>query len=336
MVMIDDSGTMEKRIVVLGGAGFIGSHLVDALVWRNHSVTVVDNFSRGCHENIEAAVATTLVTVRQVNLESQRPTIPPGTDVVFHLAAKVTGIEYNQSHHYDMLMTNLAINMNVIEAVKAARPELFVYVSTACVYPHDAPVPTPEEAGEVGNPEPTNHGYGVAKWVGEQMVRHLAREHGIPCIIVRFFNAIGPRDYYDEESSHVTPALIKRVIDGENPVTVWGTGNQTRAFVDARDIAKALGLLMDMARGRDTYGPWIVNIGHEREVSIRRLVHEIIAQSARENVTVEYDLFRPEGYLRRAADTRRLQSLIGWVPDTPLEETLAVMIEEYRSGRART
>lgn len=336
MVMIEDSGTMEKRIVVTGGAGFIGSHLVDALVERNHSVTIVDNFSRGCHENIEAAIATTLVTVRQVNLEIQKPAIPPGTDVVFHLAAKVTGIEYNRGHHYDMLMTNLAINTNVIEAVKAARPELFVYVSTACVYPHDAPVPTPEEAGDVGNPEPTNHGYGVAKWVGEQMVRHLHREHGIPCIIVRFFNAIGPRDYYDEASSHVTPALIKRVVDGENPVTVWGTGDQTRVFVDARDIAKALGLLMDMARGRDTYGPWIVNIGHDREISIGQLAREIISQSRRDIVDIEYDISKPDGYPRRAADTKRLQSLIGWVPDMPLEQTLADMILEYRSGKART
>lgn len=324
----------RARVVVTGGAGFIGSHLVDRLVGAGHEVTIIDNFSRGCHENIAGAMSTGRVKVRQENLTYQKPAILAGTDVVFHLAAKVTGIEYNRNHHYDMLMTNLDITRNVVESVKAAKPRLFVYVSTACVYPHDAPVPTPESAGEVGNPEPTNHGYGVAKWVGEQMVKHLHREHGVPCIIVRFFNAFGPRDYYDEETSHVAPALIRRVMEGENPVTVWGSGNQTRALVDARDIAKALHLLMEWGLSATMVEAVITNIGHEHEVSMANLAYAIM-DAAGTDAHLLMDTSKPDGYPRRAASTHRLRSLIGWVPDTPLEVTLADMVQEYRDGEAR-
>ena len=325
-----------KNLLVTGGAGFIGSHLVDALVAKGHNVRIVDNFSRGCHANIAGAMATGQVVVAQHNLENQGLPIWPG-DIVFHLAAKVTGIEYNRGHHYDMLMTNLNITSNVVQSVARGKPDLFVYVSTACVYPHDAPVPTPESAGDVGNPEPTNHGYGVAKWVGEQMVLHMMEELKVPCLIVRFFNAFGPRDYYDEATSHVVPALIRRVMEGENPVTVWGSGNQTRALVDARDIAKALVMLMDEHQQKPEYPFWlpcIFNIGHEREVSIADLANAIM-DACGTDAHLLMDKSKPDGYPRRAADSSSLKGRIGWVPDTPLEVTLADMVAEYREGRAR-
>lgn len=310
--------------IVTGGAGFIGSHLVDRLCDAGDTVRVIDNFERGSLFNLQNAIRTGKMHFHNVDLSKER--IPLSRlDVVWHLAAKVTGIEYNRFNQYDMLATNLAINYNVIESVRRQQPRLFVYVSTACVYPHDAPVPTPESAGDIGNPEPTNHGYGVAKWVGEQMVKHLTREHNVPCVIVRFFNAFGGRDHYDEGSSHVAPALIRRVMDGENPVVVWGTGNQTRALVDAEDIAKALVLLSatEQAHGQ------IVNIGHEREVSIRELAETIVRLSGRD-VRLEFDRTRPDGYPRRAADTTLLRELVGWVPDTPLEVTLEKMLADYQ------
>jgi nucleoside-diphosphate-sugar epimerase len=327
--------------IVTGGAGMIGSHLVDALAERGEKVRVVDNFMRGSMENLRGSMRSGMAEISHLNLENTG--IPMlSDDVVWHLAAKVTGIEYNRHNQYDMLQSNLAINYNVIRSVRKGKPKLFVYVSTACVYPHDAPVPTPESAGDIGDPEPTNHGYGVAKWLGEQMVKHLTIEHNVPCVIVRFFNSFGERDYYDEATSHVAPALIRRVMEGENPVTVWGSGNQTRALVDVKDIVTALLRLHDrmltdetMYAGKYPGGPFVVNIGHEKEVSIRELA-ETIVRLCDKDVGLVFDTSKPDGYPRRAADTTFLHQLIGWVPDTPLEETLAAMVQEFREGRSHT
>jgi len=315
--------------IVTGGAGFIGSHLVDALVARGERVRVVDNFSRGSMANIVDAMKTGLVTISKVNLENYG--LPcRSDDIVWHLAAKVTNIEQNRKGHYEMLRANLNLNYNVIESVRKNRPRLFVYASTACIYPEDAPVPTPESAGTICNPEPTNHGYGVAKWVGEQMVRHLNMEHNVPCVIVRFFNAIGKRDYYDE-SAHVVPALIRRVMEGENPVTVWGSGQQTRVFVDARDIATALVKLYDhMLKAKYTEPP-VVNIGHPREISVAELVQMIVGLCGKD-VGYVFDTLKPDGHPRRAADVSKLFSLIGWVPNMPLEDTIRDMIAEYKEN----
>ena len=324
--------------IVTGGAGMIGSHLVDALVARGEKVRVIDNFSRGSMENLLESMRTGQVVVKTMNLENTGFPVAPD-DVVWHLAAKVTGIEYNRHNQYEMLRSNLAINFNVIESVRKQKPRLFTYVSTACVYPHDAVVPTPESAGDIGNPEPTNHGYGVAKWLGEQMVKHLHTEHKVPCVIVRFFNALGERDYYDYETSHVAPALIRRVMEGENPVTVWGSGKQTRALVDVKDIAKALMKLYDfMITSQTMYDGkhpehFIVNIGHEREVSIAELVDTIVRICGKD-VGYQFDTSKPDGYPRRAADTTRLREYIGWVPNTPLEHTLSEMVLEFVEGRA--
>lgn len=311
--------------VVTGGAGFIGSHLVDALVTGGEQVKVIDNFSRGTMQNLAGAMQAGRVQIAQVNLERNGFAFRPD-DIIWHLAAKVAGIEYNRQNQYDMLRSNLAITHNTLESVRKFPPKLLVYASTACVYPADAPVPTPESAADICNPEPTNHGYAVAKWVGEQMVKHLTMEHNVPCVIVRFFNSFGQRDYYDKESSHVVPALIRRVMEGENPITVWGTGRQTRVFVDARDIAKALILLKDVPEAHNAQP---INIGHEKEVSIAQLVDTIVRLSGKD-VGYEFDTTKPDGHKRRAADCTLLRRLIGWVPDTPLEATIGRMIEDYQ------
>lgn len=313
----------NEYVSVTGGAGFIGSHLVERLVQGGaRNIEVFDNLSRGKTNNLSRV--TGRVRLLTQDLKKSVPLFEPGS-IVFHLASKVTGIQYNVVHNWDMFRANERIYLNVCEAVARARPRLFVFVSTACVYPHNAPVPTPESWGDVGDPEPTNHGYGVAKWTGEQMAKYVSREFSVPTLIVRFFNAFGPRDYYDPETSHVAPSLIHRVLSGDNPVVVWGTGKQTRALVDARDIARALVLLAENAGS----GCDIVNIGHERECSIEDLASTIIRLSGKQ-ARLEFDTSKPNGYERRAADTTRLRELIGWVPDTPLEVTLQDMITDYQ------
>ena len=315
--------------IITGGAGFVGSHLVDVLTAKGQECVIVDNYSRGSMANLYDAQQTKLLRFRPLNLETNGLSIR-ATDVVWHLAAKVASISYNRKNQYEMLRSNLIINHNVIDAVRKQKPRLFVYVSTACVYPHDAPIPTPESAGNIGNPEPTNHGYGVAKWVGEQMVKHLYKEHNVPCIIVRLNNVIGLRDYYDKQTSHVVPALIRRVMEGEDPLIVWGSGQQSRVFVDARDVAKAL---VKLSETREAHDAQPINIGHDREVTIAQLT-EVIVKACGKDVGYVFDTSKPDGHKRRLPDVSRLKGLIGWVPDTPLETTIADMVQEFAEGKS--
>lgn len=326
-----------KKIAVTGSAGMIGSHLVEELVLKGAVVFQVDNFTRGKRIHEAAGLWIT-------NLEEKCPLFTDADekpfDIVYHLAAKVTGIEFNRKNHLEMYMRNTVINMNVLNAVMESKPGLFVNVSTACIYPHDAPVPTPESAGLVGNPEPTNWGYGLAKWNAEQATRMVHKEMGIPSMNVRFFNALGPRDYYDEATSHVAPALIRRVLEGDNPVRVWGSGEQTRSLIDCRDISKALVKLGEWTGGNKAWDNYktapAINIGHHNEVSIKDLVFKIIEMNggevgAKEGQTqVLFDTKKPDGYARRAADTTKLWKMLEWIPDTPLETTLADMIADFK------
>jgi len=321
----------KTTVYVTGGAGLVGSHLVDLLVKRGARPIVLDDLSRPGMRNIQGHIHTGNVAyLDTADLRRSVPEIERGA-VVFHLAARVTNIQANARDHLGMLQDNLLINANVIEALRRSRPALAVLASTVCVYPHDAPVPTSEEDAWPYRPEPTNEGYGLAKAMLEKQAEYLHRECGVPVVVTRFSNAIGLRDYYDHGSSHVVPALIRRIMDGEEPLRVWGSGNQTRVFVDASDLAQAVVDLADCPAAHDARP---VNIGHDREISIRDLAYMVAEACGYPDLQIFFDTAYPDGHARRAVDNRRLQSLIGWVPDTPLETSIAYMVREYKNGGA--
>lgn len=313
-----------REVCVTGGAGFIGSYLTEMLVEEGARVTVADNFERGSRDRISSVMGA--VRLLQVDLGTAEGAhlATEGQEVVLNLAAKVTGIEYNRFHHAEMLITNTRIAQAVTEAAAANGVGRFLVVSTACIYPHDAVVPTPESEGDRGSPEPTNEGYGWAKRMAEQLGRYYARESEMEVAICRPFNAYGPRDHWDATTSHVIPALIKRVMDDEDPLVIWGSGNQTRAFLHARDAALGMKLIVEKATTPDP-----INIGHDEEVSIRNLAEKIIEISG-SKAALEFDTSKPDGYPRRGADPTRLREVTGWVPSTSLEEGLKEMVAEYR------
>lgn len=318
-----------RRVCVTGGSGFIGSSLVEELVGDGAIVTVADSLERGSLDRIAGVRDGVKVLRVDVATPEGADLATRGQEIVLNLAAKVTGIEYNRFHHADMFTANMRIAECMLEA--AARNDVgrFLVVSTACIYPHDAAVPTPESEGDRGTPEPTNEGYGWAKRMAESLGRYYAAERGMEVAVCRPFNAYGPRDHWDEATSHVIPAIIKRVLDGDDPVVVWGTGNQTRAFLHARDAAHGMKLVAEHSATPDP-----VNIGHDTEVSIRDLVETILRLAGR-SPNVVFDTSKPDGYPRRASDPTRLRALTGWVPDTPLEAGVAEMIEEYHRLLAR-
>jgi GDP-L-fucose synthase len=318
-----------RRTLVTGGAGFIGSHLVEMLVADGARVRVVDNLERGRLQNLQAVQRD--IEFIQDDLRSPDACLraTAGMECAINMAAKVTGIEYNRDHHGDMYTSNVLINTNVLEAARLNDVARFCAVSTACIYPHDAIVPTPESEGERGTPEPTNEGYGWAKRMAEKQARYYAAEYGMEIAIVRPFNAYGPRDYYDRQTSHVIPALIAKVLDGDDPVVVWGSGQQSRVFVHARDFARGIQLVVERYPRADP-----VNIGHDQEVTIKQLLARILELTGK-RPHVLYDTNLPEGYRRRAADTTKLRQVTGgFVPQISLDEGLVEMIEWYQVTRA--
>src|SRR5712691_11108399 len=199
-----------RRVLVTGGAGFIGSHVVEYLVEDGARVTVADNLERGRLSNLDAIRNDIRVLQLDLRVPDHCIEACQSQEIVLNLAAKDTGIEYNRAHQREMFEQNMLLQQHPLHAAAACGVGRFLQTSTACIYPHDAQIPTPESEGTRGEPEPTNGGYGWAKRMGERLAEYYAQETGMEICIVRPFNAYGPRDYYDTKISHVIPALLKR------------------------------------------------------------------------------------------------------------------------------
>jgi GDP-L-fucose synthase len=244
-----------------------------------------------------------------------------------NLAARVGGIEFNRNHQATMLKDNLLIATVMIEAARKAAVERFLVVSSACIYPRDAMIPTPETEGFKEEPEPTNGGYGWAKRMAEKLGQYYGEEFGMKVSIVRPYNCYGPRDHFDPKKSHVIPALIKRVLDGENPLQVWGSGKQTRAFLYVEDMAEG------MIQAIEKY-PMVdpVNLGTDEEVSIREVIKKIISISGVKTKVI-YDTSKPDGSPRRNSNNVKAKRKIGFEAKIKLDEGLEKTIQWYISHK---
>lgn len=319
----------EETIYITGGAGLIGSHLAEELERRGaREIHIVDSLMRGSLDNLSRLKNFWL---DETNLEIAKPRLSPGC-ILFHLAAKVAGIGYNSNNQAKMFSENVLINTHVMQSVVDARPKFFFNTSTACVYPPYADVPTAEHWADEFSPEPSNKGYGWGKLASEIHAQIIAEEFNIPTAICRFFNAVGPRDYYDDETSHVIPALIKRVLRGDPELLVFGTGKQDRVFVDARDIAH---IICDLVEGHHD-NPAVncakpINIGHEDIITIADLAKLVTNLCGVPDLPIYQDLSKPNGYEHRSCNHTLLDSLVGKHTFIPLETSIQDMIADYRT-----
>lgn len=314
----------QKKVLVTGGTGFIGSHVVEKLIALGASVTVLDRIRNGRIKHIPHLKD----TVKFIQGDCADPEVALGAcrkqDIVMNLAARVGGIGFNRTHQGTMLYNNLDIESTMMDSARKAGVGRFLVISSACVYPHDAKIPTPESEGFRGEPEETNGGYGWAKRMAEKLGQYYAEEFGMKVGIVRPYNAYGPRDHFDPASSHVIPALIKRVMDGENPVVVWGSGKQTRAFLYVEDLAEGMILAIEKYPVPDP-----VNLGTDEEVSIADLVKKIIRISG-SKAGIRFDRTKPDGSSRRNSDNTKARKKIGFLAKTSLDEGLEKTIEWYK------
>lgn len=316
-----------KKVLVTGGAGFIGSYVVEQLVEREADVltTVIDNLQSGELRNLERVEDRIKFVKADLRNMKDCLEISKGKEIVMNLAARVRGIEYNRLHPGTMFKDNMLISLNVLDAARQVGVERFLVVSSACVYPRNCTVPTPEEEGFRDTPEPTSEGYGWAKRMAEFMGKAYHREFGMKVAIARPYNCYGPRDYFDAEIGHVIPALIKKAFDGEDPLIVWGNGEQSRAFLYVEDLARGL---IEITEKYAVCGP--INIGTDEEIKIKDLVKLILELSGK-NPKICFDTAKPVGQPRRNCDNTKALEKIGFHARVNIEEGLRNTVNWYKS-----
>ncbi|NNN06703.1 MAG: NAD-dependent epimerase/dehydratase family protein [Elusimicrobia bacterium] len=316
----------RKKVLITGGGGFIGSHVVERVLaaGRGVRVTVADRPSPIKRRNLAAVWKDVRFVAADLTDAGDVRRVYRGQDVALNLAASVGGVGYNSVHHGSLFRDNMTIATLALEAARRADVGRFLVVSSACVYPRDCAIPTPESEGFRDAPERTNEGYGWAKRMAEYLGRAYHEEFGLEVAVARPYNAYGPRDHFDPERSHVIAALIKRVCDGENPLLVWGDGSATRSFLYVEDFARGL---VEVAEKHPTSDP--LNVGADEEISIGALAKSIV-RLAGTGARLVFDPSKPSGQPRRRCDTSKTRRAIGFQARVGLEEGLAKTIAWYR------
>jgi GDP-L-fucose synthase len=306
----------DKRVVVTGGAGFLGGYIVKGLQ------------KRGCESILVPKIEDyDLVNIGDIvrMYDDMRP------DIVIHLAAVVGGIGANREHPGEFFYKNLMMGVQLIEQGRIRNIEKFVAIGTVCAYPKFTPVPFKEEDLWNGYPEETNASYGLAKKMLLVQSQAYRAEYGFNSIFLLPVNLYGPGDNFDPKSSHVIPALIKKCVDaiesGADHIDCWGTGTPSREFIYVADAAEGILLATEHYNGAEP-----VNIGAGFEITIKELV-EKIAKITGFKGEIRWDSSKPDGQPRRRLDVSRAEKYFGFKAKTIFEEGLKETVKWYRGNR---
>jgi GDP-L-fucose synthase len=303
----------DRRVVVTGGAGFLGSFVVSRL--RNAGAEVVVPRSAE-YDLVDRAACRRL-------LADARP------DLVIHLAAQVGGIGANRANPGRFLFENAMMGLQLFEECRLAHVSKLVALGTICAYPKFAPVPFKEDDLWNGYPEETNAPYGIAKKMMLVQSEGYRQQYGMNSVVLFPVNLAGPRENFDLQSSHVIPAMIRKFVGararGEPEVTLWGDGSATREFLYVEDAAE--GILLAAER-YDSSEP--VNLGNGEEITIRDLATKI-AKAARFEGRFVWDTSKPNGQPRRRLDVSRARERFGFEAKTPFDVGLAATVAYYEN-----
>ena len=317
----------NSRVIVTGGAGFLGTVLCEKL--RDRGVTESNLF-------VPRKADYDLTTESGVNRLYDEAFGGEQTDVVIHLAAEVGGIGANRDNPGRYFYANMAMAMHLIEQFRERgcherEGTTFVQTGTICAYPKFAPIPFKEADIWKGYPEETNAPYRVAKKAAWQMLDAYKLQYGMRSSYVLPVNLYGPRDNFNLHSSHVIPALIRKCVEaqvrGDDHIECWGTGSASREFLYVDDAAEGIIRAAEVMED-----PTPINLGASFEITIKDLV-ELIVKLTGVAGEIRWDPTKPDGQPRRSLDTERAQDLLGWKAQMPFEEGLAKTIEWFRAHR---
>jgi GDP-L-fucose synthase len=325
-----------RKVLVLGGAGFVGSHAVEQLLALGAHPLVLSRsekprFLAHLGDAVEVIQGSLVDEARTLDVTRQ-------ASVVMNLAADVAGIGWNAAHPASMFMNNMSIFFSSLRAASTAGVERYLVTSSACVYPRHCLIPTPESEGFRDEPEPTNAGYGWAKRMEEFLGRAAMQEFGLSVSIARPYNCYGPRDNFEPETSHVIPALVRKAVEatqaGESSFRVWGDGTHSRSFLYVDDFARGL---IEVAARYAQADP--VNIGAAGEVTIRETAEAIAAEMSRKagrKITPRFDTSGITGQPRRACDTTKAEAVLDYRARVPLADGLTRTLDWFMTDAHHT
>lgn len=307
----------QSNVLLTGASGFLGSHVLEELRRRNARRV---SCPRSAETNLTDALATRSL------FERERP------DLIIHLAALVGGIGANLKHPGAFFRDNMSMGLNVLEEARRVGTSKLVIAGTICAYPKFAPIPFREDDLWNGYPEETNAPYGVAKKAILVMAQAYRREFGSNFVMLFPVNLYGPRDNFDLESSHVIPAMIRKLMEaklrGDRHVTLWGDGTPTREFLFVEDAARGL---VDAAERYNDPDP--VNLGAGFEISMRELAEKIALRVGFSGELV-WDASRPNGQPRRMLDVSRARERFGFTAQVSFDDGLDKTIAWFTTNQA--
>lgn len=324
-----------RRVLVTGGASFIGSHLVDRLVDAGAQVRVADDLSSGRLENLSQSIEGVEFRLGDLRDRAFTAAAVAGQEIVFHLAAAHGGRGFIDTHPADCA-SNLVLDGIVVDEAWNARVDRVCFASSACVYPvdlQDKPrdgqtiLLREEWADPFAKGGASADGeYGWAKLMGEMTLRAYRKQHGLESVSCRLFTAYGER----ENETHAVIALIAKAFVGMDPYEIWGDGQQDRNFTYVGDIVD--GMMRAALAVEDASA---VNIGTSEHIKIVDAARAIFAETGWEPSEIVFDTSKPVGVYSRAADLTRTRELLGWEPETSFADGLVPTVAWYYDDRDR-